>query len=214
MSRSRSVSEETLYRSIVGSSASKNFSLLDFGCGDGTQMEVFRAFGAQEVYGLDVDEKFRSENVVIETDTIGYLAKNPGRFDVIFARESLYYIPRDRQSELFGALYGALKADGKLVAICFNGVLTTSRYIYQKDFGMQVIFNEISMSELSRSAGFRKIEILGVAPKARTAIGQVAINLLDGAVRIRCSFIHFLERRRDPFFPKVFTRSIVLVAEK
>lgn len=214
MSKRQSVFEADLYRSVAESFVDRNFNVLDFGCGEGTQMDVFRGMGAREVVGLEVEEKFRSEDVVIEVDTISYLIKNPAKFDVILARESLYYLPRDKQSELFVALHGALKPNGKLIAICFNGVLTTSRYIYQKDFGMRVIFNEISMEELSRNAGFRKLEIYGVTPRARTALGQIAIYLLDGVVRIRSSFIHFLERRRDPFFPKVFTRSIALVAEK
>lgn len=212
MSKSRNIIEANLYLAIAKSFTAQ--SLLDFGCGDGTHMEIFKKLGIQEVHGLDVDERFRGENIEIDADSIAYLQRHQGTFDVIFARESLYYLARDRQLDLFKALHGALKADGKLIAICFNGVLTTSRYIYQKDFGMKVIFNEVSMKELAETAGFRKLEIFGVKSRARTWLGQFALNLLDYVVRIRCSTIHFLERRRDPFFPQIFTRSIALIAEK
>lgn len=214
MSKSRTVVETEIYKEIASPSASRNMTLLDFGCGDGTHMEIFRELGIQEVHGLDVFEIYKSVNVEIETDSIGYLQRHQGEYDVIFARESLYYLDRDRQADLFKALHGALKPNGRLLAICFNGVLTTSRYIYQKDFGMKVIFNEISMKELAESAGFEKLEILGVKSQARTLMGQFAVNLLDWAVRVRCSTIHFLERRKDPFFPQVFTRSVALIAEK
>lgn len=214
MSKSRNVVERELYNAIAKPSADRNMTLLDFGCGDGTHMKIFRELGIQEVHGLDVFESYKGENVEIDTDSIGYLQRHQGEYDAILARESLYYLDRDRQADLFKALHGALKPGGKLVAICFNGVLTTSRYIYQKDFGMKVIFNEISMKELAESAGFKKLEILGIKSQARTSIGQMALNVLDWAVKVRCSTIHFLERRRDPFFPRVFTRSVALIAEK
>lgn len=214
MSKTRNVVERELYEAIALPAASRSMTLLDFGCGDGTHMEIFKELGIQEVYGLDVFEKYRGENIEIDPDSIAYLQRHQGAYDVIFARESLYYLARDRQADLFKALYGALKPDGKLVAICFNGVLTTSNYIYQKDFGMKVVFNEISIRELAEEAGFEKLEILGVKSRARTSMGQFAVNLLDWAVRVRCSTIHFLERRRDPFFPQVFTRSVALIAER
>lgn len=214
MSKSRNVVERELYKAIAGPAASRNMTLLDFGCGDGTHMEIFKELGIQDVHGLDVFEKYGGENIEIDMDSIGYLQRHKGEYDAIFARESLYYLARERQVELFKALYGALRPNGKLIAICFNGVLSTSHYIYQKDFGMKVIFNEISMRELAENAGFENLEILGVKSRARTSTGQFALNLLDWAVQMRCSTIHFLERRRDPFFPQVFTRSVALIADK
>lgn len=91
-------------------------------------MENFKREGYLNILGLDVDPLLARTDVIIESDSVGYLEKNPQAYDVIFARQSIYYIPKDGQSRLWNSFHTSLKPNGlsrKILA--FNLVLMKYR---------------------------------------------------------------------------------------
>ena len=90
--------------------------ILDFGCGDGREIDSLRSIGFKNLTGFDIAKwspKAKiDECITYDPDSIGFLEKNASKFDVIFSRDSAYYIPVDQQDRLWRAFYGALRPQG------------------------------------------------------------------------------------------------------
>ena len=188
--------------------------ILDWGCGPGNEIGSFKQIGFVNCSGLEVDPQFARLDITIDEDTIGFLEKNPETFDVIFARESVYYIRKEDQPRLWLAFNSALKPNGKIIVITFNGILLTAYFILQKDLGIQMVFNEYTLLSLASKAGFVNLEILGIKPSSRTPIGWIVTNLSLIYRKITITFRFFTERGFERFRPSLFTKNIVLLAFK
>lgn len=194
------------------SPGSEDRSVLDFGCGDGVYMDIFQARGGCQVLGLDVEESYRRENVVITSDSLSYLNSCNQTFDIIFARESIYYLQSNQQNMLLGAMTKILKPGGVLCVICYNGILDTASFIRQKDQFMQTTHNEISLRACLDSVFFDEVLIYGIKPQARRRVGRLAIFLLEKLVTIKYKSRFLLERRRSESNPSLFSPRIALFA--
>jgi hypothetical protein len=188
--------------------------ILDWGCGEGIEIDSLKRQGFLNVEGLDINPEFIRADITIDSDSIGFLERNIGRWDVIFARQSIYYIPKDMQKRLWKAFYAALKPEGQLIVIVFNGAITTSEWILQKDHGINFVLNEISLRTLGCSAGFTKNDVIGIKNEHRTPFGFLASILLN-TYKISTNKLRYLsERGFDKQNPKLFTKSIALLAGK
>ncbi len=96
------------------------FTILDFGCGPGRDLEYFRALG-HEAVGLDGAANFvamaraYSGCAVLHQDFLA-LDLPPARFDGIFANASLFHVPGAELPRVLGELHAALKPRGVLFA--------------------------------------------------------------------------------------------------
>ncbi|WP_370601664.1 class I SAM-dependent methyltransferase [Pseudomonas nitroreducens] len=96
------------------------FALLDFGCGPGRDLCVFRSMGHQPV-GLDGCPNFVAmarESSGCEVWQQDFLALDlpAERFDGIYANASLFHVPRQELPRVLGQLRDALKLGGVLFA--------------------------------------------------------------------------------------------------
>jgi 2-polyprenyl-3-methyl-5-hydroxy-6-metoxy-1,4-benzoquinol methylase len=188
--------------------------ILDWGCGRGDQIDTLNTLGYKNVSGLDVDELFSRDDIVIEKDSVGWLEKNAEKWDVILARESIYYITKSEQVRLWRAFNGALRPQGKLVVIAFNGALTSSDWIKQKDHGIEIVFNEISLKSLALTSNFVAIQVGALKSQHRTPIGFLFSGCMS-LFRVISNQLRFLsERGLDSNNPRLFTKSIFLEARK
>lgn len=92
--------------------------ILDFGCGPGRDLAVFRAMG-HEAVGLDGCLSFAAmarEHSGCEVWVQDFLTlKLPdGHFDGIFANASLFHVPRLKLPRVLSELHAALRPDGVL----------------------------------------------------------------------------------------------------
>jgi SAM-dependent methyltransferase len=95
-------------------------TILDFGCGPGRDLAVFRSLG-HEAVGLDGSEAF--VRMAREFSGCEVLHQNflvldlpPNRFDGIFANASLFHVPRFELPRVLGELHGTLRSGGVLFA--------------------------------------------------------------------------------------------------
>ena len=188
--------------------------ILDWGCGAGNEIDSFKQAGFVNCSGLEVDPQFARLDITINEDSIGFLEKNPETFDVIFARESIYYICKEDQPRLWLAFNSALKPNGKIIIITFNGILLTAYFILQKDLGIQLVLNEYTLLSLASKAGFVNVEVLGIKPASRTPLGFIITNLSLIYRKITITLRYFIERGFERFRPSLFTKNIVLLASK
>jgi len=208
----------TLSQLLKSLSTNFNSKILDFGCGDGREMDSLRKIGFKNLTGLDVahwsDRYAEDENIIIEPDSIGFLEGNTSMFDVIFSRESAYYIPVDQQDRLWSGFYGALKPSGKIVVIAFNGALSTSAWILQKDLAMKFAFNEKTLKSFAQNAGFTNVHVDKIKPQHRSVTGFVFFWFVLGLGEINSRLRYLTERGLDSENPRLFSKQIVLTAQK
>jgi hypothetical protein len=178
------------------------------------EIDFLKEMDYSNVEGLEVVTSFLRADIHIEPDSIGFLENNPERWDVIFARESVYYVPKENQQRLWKAFFLGLKPGGKLVVIVFNGALTTSEWIIQKDHGIKFALNEISLLNLGEIGGFHDIEIEGVKPQHRSPVGATIFMILSLYRNLTSRLRYLSERGIDRQNPRYFTKSIVLIAKK
>ena len=94
------------------------FRILDFGCGPGRDLKIFRHLG-HEAIGLEGAERFvelaRSyTDCEIWHQDFLKLALPPEFFDGIFANASLFHVPSQELPRVLRELWAALKAEGVL----------------------------------------------------------------------------------------------------
>jgi len=94
------------------------FRILDFGCGPGRDLKMFRDLG-HEAVGLEGSSRFAamareySGCEVLEQDFLA-LDLPPGRFDGVFANAALFHVPSRELPRVLGELHATLKPGGVL----------------------------------------------------------------------------------------------------
>lgn len=208
----------TLSELLKSLSENLDSKILDFGCGDGHQLDSMRQFGFTNVTGFDVTRwspnSPQDEGVVIDPDSIGFLERNISAFDVIFSRESVYYTPVNQQDRLWTAFYRSLKPGGRIIVIAFNGALSTSAWILQKDLAMKFAFNEITLHSFPLKAGFTEIQVENVKPEHRSLLGTVLFWFVLGWGQLNSRLRYLLERGIDAQNPRLFSKQLVMTARK
>ena len=106
---------EALMRHIQGTPP---LCILDFGCGPGRDLAVFRALGHEPI-GLEGSPQFcvmAREHSGCEVWEQNFLALElpHGHFDGIFANASLFHVPSQELPRVLKELHAALKPDGVL----------------------------------------------------------------------------------------------------
>jgi len=198
----------TLTEILKNLSTDFDSKILDFGCGDGREMASMRRMGFRNLIGFDVarwsDTAVEVENTIIGPNSIEFLEKNTSKFDVIFSRESAYYIPKEQQDRLWRAFYSALKPQGKIIVLTFNGALSTSAWILQKDLAMEFAFNEKTLRSFPETAGFINIHVEKVRPEHRSVFGTALFWFVLGCGELNSRLRYLTERGLDKQNPRIF----------
>lgn len=108
-----------LLSAIVGSAPLR---ILDFGCGPGRDLRVFKDLGHDPI-GLDGCERFVEMARAYSGATVWHqdflaLSLPSATFDGIFANASLFHVPSDSLARVLGELNAALKWGG--ILFCSN----------------------------------------------------------------------------------------------
>lgn len=194
----------------------KNKKVLDFGCGTGWLLNHLKQLGMVHLAGVDIEnsdyKKDTFERIHIVPDTLEFLKLNINSFDLIICRQSIYYFEKELQSSLFNSLKSALRKDGELIILVFNGALDSSNWIYQKDWGIKFQYNEITLESVAKSVNFDKIEVSGVNPDIKSFKGKIFHFILSNITQNMYKFRFVAERGLRAQNPRLFQKDIMLRA--
>lgn len=146
----------------------KDIRILDVGCGMGFAMMFLQDMGYTSVEGIEVDYGqvqsclSKKLNVTHVEDSIEFLYKMSGSYDLIISLDVIEHIPHERQLDFVRAIHAALKLGGKIICTVpnANSVLASRwRYI---DWTHYILFTEYSLDFLLFNAGFENIEVHGI----------------------------------------------------
>lgn len=199
----------------------KDACILDLGCGSGLLLEYLDFKGYTNILGVDVDEialstvdkKFKG-NIKHIDDLLIFLKSESKKFDLIIAKDVIYYFPPEKIIVYMQSITAALNKNGCIVVEVFNGALFTAPYTAAKDFGILNIFTEKSVRSVLESSLLQVDEVFGVRKIQRRGLKNLIYLLGVFLWHLILKSIFLLERGVDNGNPKILTKSIIAVGRK
>lgn len=195
--------------------ADKNCRLLDFGAGLGNLSLYLMSRGYDNVISIDVSKdqcaaaKEFGANVMHVPDSLGYLLRMKGSFDVIFMSDVIEHIPKAKMLDYLAAARVALVDDGMIVVKTENVSSPTGIYQHHMDFTHEYNFVEKSLRQLLMMAGFREVEIRGHSmpwPRRPWLWWKPIVRMIYiGLIKL----IYAAEQPRGDNNPRIFSNSLV-----
>jgi hypothetical protein len=120
----------------------------------------------------------------------------------------------DEQERLWRAFFGSLRPGGKLVIIAFNGALSTSAWILQKDLALKFAFTELTLKSFPKTAGFIDVHVEEVKAEHKSFVGATLFWFVLGFGKLNSRLRYFTERGLDKQNPRLFSKQIIMTARK
>lgn len=199
----------------------KNARILDLGCGSGFLLNYLDSKGYQNYVGVDVDanilnsidHRFKNKTQHI-TDLLDFLKSSNEKYDLIIAKDVIYYFPPTMLLRYMKAIVDSLHKDGVIIVEIFNGALLTAPYTAAKDYGIVNMFTEGSLRTVLEDAGLCVTELYGVRKIRKITLRSCFFSTSVFLWRIVLRIIYLFERGIDDRNPKIFEKSIIAVAKK
>jgi 2-polyprenyl-3-methyl-5-hydroxy-6-metoxy-1,4-benzoquinol methylase len=197
------------------SALAKDAPILDLGCGAGPFMEVLRAEGYTNIYGIDISaeqvEIAKARGLQAEVaDAFAYLEGNAGRFAAISALDFYEHFTRDELFRLTRALYAALKPGGILLLQMPNGAGLFPRQIIHDDITHMTILSPVSLTQLLKIGGFGTIEIIESGPAPTSLKGRVRLAIW-AAIKLGANLVRYVESTKTQ---QIWTENMICACQK
>lgn len=200
--------------------ANQDASILDLGCGDGRVLRFLASRGYSSLYGVDRDLSALSIASDITRATFEhaevdaqYLRGKSGRFDLIIAKQMIYYIDRRQSLAFMRALGDALTDNGVLIIEYFNGSLVSSRFTELKDPFIRTAYTEHSMRRLIVASGLIECVTYGERVPVKSLRTRIYLALRTIWFFILKAIL-IVERGYDLELPTISQKSIVSIARR
>ena len=198
----------------------RNAPILDIGCGQGDFVRYLHSLGYRNVSAVDTDESAIAALQGIEgvTAITGQmdgeaLARMDRKWELIVAKQMLYYFDRQQAPAFVRALADALGEDGRLIVEIFNGALLSSRFTELKDPGILTAYTENGLRRLLEANGLKVEQMYGARVGGRgirSTMYRLAQSLWFRLYRL----LLVLERGRDDELPRIRHKSIIAIARR
>jgi SAM-dependent methyltransferase len=218
MKGSRDDYYEANYRALLP--ADRNSRILDLGCGEGDFVSFAHRLGYRHIKAVDEDSEaiaalgdLEGVDVVRAHVDAEFIKGLNGPWDVILAKQMIYYFDRKEAPEIICAINAALADDGILIVEIFNGALLSGRFTELKDPGILTAYTELGLKRLLERNGFVVERLVG----ADNAQNRLRSRFYDAARRTWFDIYRrllILERGRDDELPTIGAKSIIAVASK
>lgn len=195
-------------------------SILDIGCGQGDLVRFLSHAGFSNVTAVDRDADAVSRLDALPGITARSLAvdatnvpRRRGGWELIVAKQMLYYFDRRDAPAFVRALADALAPNGRLVVEIFNGALLSSRFTEAKDPGILTAYSELGLRRLLEQNDLEIERIADAAQPPRGLLGL--IYAVAQALWFRLyRLVLILERGRDDELPRSGCKTIIAVAHR
>lgn len=145
--------------------------ILDIGCGSGRMLAFLESRGYTNILGVDIDAGVLlqvpghlQDRTMQITDLSAFLHEHSEIFDLILAKDVLYYFSRHEVTQRMLEIAQAIRPGGRIVVEVFNGAVLTATYTAAKDVGILAIYTEQSIRTLLEGAGLHVTEVYGQRP--------------------------------------------------
>ena len=194
--------------------------ILDLGCGDGGFLKFAHDLGYRNLTGVDRDEQAIASLGTIKGLTsihaeVGpeFLARLGGSWDLIVAKQMIYYFDRSEVRGIVEAVAQLLAPGGRLVVEIFNGALMSSRFTELKDPGIRTAYTDLGLKRLLEWNGLA-VDHIGGAEVPRQRIRSHIYHYLQWCWFRFYRQLLILERGFDDELPVTEAKSIIAVAHK
>lgn len=199
--------------------ANRDAAVLDVGCGTGRVLAFLSARGYLLIEGFDRDAGAAATArarvgvpVAVEEDWTRVLAVRPHAFDLVIAKDVLYYLAPDAVTPHLELVRGALRPGGRVIVEVFNGAAFTGPFVAYKDEAIRWIPTEHTLRRYLERAGFAEISILPHAQPA-TSVRRRLFNVAGAMWRALLRAAYLVERGADEANPRILTTKIIAVAQ-
>jgi SAM-dependent methyltransferase len=167
--------------------------ILELGCGPGYFLEYLGRRGFTSPRGVDISQEqvtlARQRGVVAEAaDVFAALDAATGSLDAVVAIDLLEHFTKDEGLRLCDAMRSSLRPGGRVILRTPNGSALLAGPIVFGDMTHMSIYNESSLGQLLRVAGFARLSfhetgpvpknLIGVARCGVWAVARAAANLI------------------------------------
>jgi 2-polyprenyl-3-methyl-5-hydroxy-6-metoxy-1,4-benzoquinol methylase len=145
--------------------ADKRIHIADLGCGHGALVFCLKAFGYENVEGVDVSSEQVSLahrlgiNEVRQGDLIGYIQNRNSTYDVLFLMDVLEHMTKQEVVDLLGMVRNALKDGGRLIIHVPNAEGIFGMRVRYGDFTHELCFTPQSIQQVLLASGFEDIAV-------------------------------------------------------
>ncbi|HEX7651797.1 MAG TPA: class I SAM-dependent methyltransferase [Candidatus Paceibacterota bacterium] len=145
----------------------KSASIADLGCGFGHFLHFLKENGYRQSVGVDVSPDIVSFArgkgfTVFEEDSRAFLLKRATSFDCIVMNDLIELLTKEEILSMLDAVRAALKPGGRLIVKTPNmGNPFLAASSMHMNFSHETSFNEVSLAEACRIAGFRDVLVKG-----------------------------------------------------
>lgn len=198
----------------------RDAAILDLGCGSGRVLRFLLKRGYKDVLGIDSDAAVvhqlpmaLRDHVIEVPDLRHFLQNHDERFDLIVAKDVIYYFSRDDLLPHLEAMAKSLTREGYLFVEVINGSLLTGPFARYKDYRMEWTFTEHSLRSVLEAAGLSVETLFGNKLIVAGVRGRMFAVVAEGW-RWALRLIYLLERGRDPQNPTIFSKKLIALARR
>ncbi len=194
-------------------------AFLDLGCGFGEWLYFLREQGYTNAVGIDVSAS-RVESAksvvlanIVKAEAKEFLIRSRDKFDVITAFNFFEHLSKDELLDVLELICGALRPNGRVLAVTPNGLSPFSGATRYWDFSHEQSFTPASWRQIAALTRFRKIHFEEYGPMAHSVAGAIRVWLWSG-VRLVIKFINYVEVGGPRGDTRVYTADMKIVLMK
>ena len=195
----------------------KTAKILDIGCGRGEFLRLLKENGHTNFLGVDIGKelieycrKRVTVNVKLINNLQSFLKENQETYDLIVIFDVIEHFNKDDIFELVPLLKNSLAVGGTLIIQTINQANVFGLLHRYNDFTHEVGFNEFSLAQLAKLAGFSEYNIypLKIPTTSMPRLIQICLR------KIWYAIVKLLHRIEGTLKPKVITPVIYMVCRK
>jgi 2-polyprenyl-3-methyl-5-hydroxy-6-metoxy-1,4-benzoquinol methylase len=200
--------------------ASKEASILDYGCGQGHVLTFLKQQGYENAVGIDISlsqvqiaHNRGVENSYVVDNPIEWLRRNAETFHFVGSFDVIEHIPKPEVITTLTAIRDALKPGGTFVCRVPNITSFTGPVTRHTDFTHEWSYTEESITQVLELAGFTAIEALPEITAYRRKVLGFGFEMVRSVLYGVMKTVHRIQSPGSRI-PRIFTGNLYAVSKR